>query len=57
MDTSAAPAPTPVNLTALSDDALIQLLADASAELNWRRKTRKPVGWVEPPRPALSPDA
>jgi hypothetical protein len=40
----------PINLKDLkemSDDELMQLIADASAELNWRRKTTHPIGWVE----------
>jgi hypothetical protein len=37
-----------INLKELSDDALVQLIADASAELYWRRMTSKPVGSVRP---------
>jgi hypothetical protein len=37
----------PINLKEMSDDELVQLIADASAELNWRRRVSKPLGWVE----------
>jgi hypothetical protein len=47
---NAIPSITLKDLKALSDDALVQLLADASNELNWRRKASKPLGWVDPER-------
>jgi hypothetical protein len=34
------------DLKEMNDDALVQLLADAAQELNWRHRTRKLLGWV-----------